>query len=255
MMADMPPVVATPSPYWTSPDGLIVVYHAAWEAVLAAGLIPVREVALVHADPPYGIDFTSERRHGQKSTKKSANGKSWGKKWPRVTGDAEPFDPATLLALDRPSVAWGANNYASRLRDSGGWLVWDKKKGGTASQDFASSDAELAWTNMGRLVGLFSYFWDGFRREGEILSHLHPTQKPIALSSWVFQRAKLKAGDLVLVPYLGSGPDLPAAVAMGLRVIACDVERWCCDTAIGRLRAVTPERAAEPVGPLFASLA
>jgi hypothetical protein len=42
---------------------------------------------------------------------------------------------------------------------------------------------------------------------------------------------------------------------MGLRVIACDVERWCCDTAIGRLGAITPEKAAEPVGPLFGAVA
>ncbi len=28
-------------------------------------------------------------------------------------------------------------------------------------------------------------------------------------------------------------------------------QRWCCDTAIGRLGAITPEKAAEPVGPLF----
>lgn len=74
---------------------------------------------------------------------------------------------------------------------------------------------------------------------------------PIALSTYVFQRAKLKPGARVFVPYLGSGPDLPAAQAMGLRVVACDVERWCCDAAIGRLGAVTAERAAEPVGPLF----
>ena len=27
----------------------------------------------------------------------------------------------------------------------------------------------------------------------------------------------------------------------------CDVERWCCDTAIGRLGAITPERLADPI--------
>lgn len=79
------------------------------------------------------------------------------------------------------------------------------------------------------------------------------TQKPIALSTYVFNRAKLKPGDLVFVPFLGSGPDLPAARAMGLRVIACDVSEECCRVAIGaRLGAVTQGRAAEPIGPLFA---
>jgi site-specific DNA-methyltransferase (adenine-specific)/modification methylase len=215
-------------------------------------VVDVPRVALVHDDPPYGIDFTSERRRGTKSAKKSANGKTWGKKWDRVVGDDAPFDPAPLLALDRPTVLWGGNNFASRLPDSGGWIVWDKKRGGTASQGHKASDAELAWSNIGRTIDLFSFFWDGFRRDGEILSHLHPTQKPIELCSFVYRFAKLKPGALVFVPHGGSGPDLPACRAAGLRLIWCDVEKWCCDTAIARLGAVTRERAAEPVGPLFA---
>jgi len=238
-------------PYWTSEDGAIVVYNQRWEDVVAAGLVPVAGVSLVHDDPPYGINFTSERKRGQKATKRSANGKTWGKKWDRIVGDNEPFNPRHLVDLGRPTVLWGANNYASRLPDSGGWIVWDKKKGGTASQGHKASDAELAWTNIGRCIDLFSYFWDGFRREGEILSHLHPSQKPIELCTFVYRFAKLKRGDLVFVPHMGSGPDLPAARAMGLRLIACDVEEWCCRTAISRLSAITKEAAAEPVGPLF----
>lgn len=101
---------------------------------------------------------------------------------------------------------------------------------------------------------IFRHWWRGALRKTEKENrHLHPTQKPIALSAWVFERAKLKPGDLVFVPYLGSGPDLPAAQKMGLRVIACEVVREYCDVAVSRLGAITPERAAEPVGPLFAS--
>lgn len=161
-------------PYWTSEDGAITVYHARWEDVLAAGLIPVREVALVHADPPYGNGDDVHRPGAvDRRPRKDTTGVKVGKArhYPPIAGNDRPFDPAPLLVIDRPLVTWGANHYAS--------------------------------------------------------------------------------GDLVLVPYLGSGPDLPAARAMGLRVIACDVESWCLDTAIGRLGAITPERAAEPIGPLF----
>ena len=230
--------LAAPSPYWQSPDGLVTVYHSRWEHVHAAGLLPVREVALVHADPPYGIDVATDRSKSK-----------GGKKFPKIVGDKAPFDPSGLVALGRPSVLWGANNYAARLPDSYAWFVWDKL--GTM-EPFDGSDAEMAWTNIGASVRLFRHMWRGVARDSELSTiGLHPTQKPIALSSYVFQRAKLRPGDLVFVPYLGSGPDLPAAVAMGLRVIACDVERWCCDTAIGRLGAITAEKAAEPVGPLF----
>ena len=240
------------TPFYTSSDGRIVVYHARWEDVHAAGLIPVGEVKLVHADPVYGIGEQAHRPgRADGAIRKGQNSHAYGKArhYPALLGNDRPFAPAPLLALERPMVTWGANHYSSRLPDSPSWIFWDKRDG-TVPDD--GSDGELAWTNLGGALRTFRHAWRGLARASETgTPHLHPTQKPIALSAYVFNRAKLKPGDLVFVPYLGSGPDLPAAVAMGLRVIACDVERWCCDTALGRLRAITPERAAEPVGPLF----
>lgn len=244
--------MSTLAPYWTSPDGRIVVYHSRWEDVHAAGLLPVREVALVHADPPYGNGDDAHRpgrEEGARVPTKTGVKVAKGRAWKSLAGNAGPFDPSTLLGLSLPTVAWGGNHYASRLPDSTAWLFWDKRVDSTPD---SMSDGELAWTNLGGALRVFRHVWRGLARSSETcVPHLHPTQKPIALSSYVFQRAKLKPGDLVFVPYLGSGPDLPAAVAMGLKIIACDVESWCCDTAISRLRAITPAKAAEPVGPLF----
>lgn len=242
----------SPSPYWQSDDGAIVVYHAHCEDVFAAGLVPVREVALTHADPPYGIGgVNGAGRTGTPRTnpRRKHHRNCAERIWPALAGGADPFDPAPLLALGRPLVLWGANHY-SGLPGTADWIVWDKRDG-TTPTSFA--DAELAWTNLGGSVRIFAHRWGGFLRASENGDpSLHPTQKPIALCSWVYQRAKLKPGALVFVPYLGSGPDLPAARAAGLRVIACEVERAYCDTAIARLGAVTPERAREPTGPLFA---
>lgn len=245
------------TPYYATPDGTICIFHARWEDVFSAGVFVAKDIALIHADPPYGIDYTAERKKGRPSSKRSANGNTWGKDWARVANDDKPFDPSLLLAMDRPTILWGANNYANTLPNSGGWLVWDKKKGGTASQGHHASDAELAWTNMGRCVDLFSYFWDGFRREGEILDHWHPTQKPEALSEFVFahaeKRKKLKRGDTILVPYMGSGPDLRPAQARGYKVIACEVDESYCRTAVNaRLHAVARPEPAETLGTLFA---
>lgn len=240
-------------PYWVSDDGAITVFCAPWEDVLAAGCVPVREVALVHADPVYGIGDHAHRPGQQEGRpRKDTTGVAVGKAraWRPLRGNDRSYDPSSLLALDRPSVLWGANHYSDKVPGSPSWIVWDKRDG-TAPDD--GSDAELAWTNLGGALRTFRHAWRGLARASETgTPHLHPTQKPIALSTWIFtERAKLKRGDLVFVPFLGSGPDLPAAVAMGLRVIACDVEEWCCRTAVGRLQAVTPEEASKPVGPLF----
>jgi site-specific DNA-methyltransferase (adenine-specific)/modification methylase len=231
-------------PYWTSPDGAIVVYCARWEDVVAAGCVPVREVALVHADPPYGVGERTDR------ASKGRGSLAPCYDFPAVAGDDRPFDPAPLLQLDRPLVTWGANHYADKLPPSPSWLTWDKRDG-IPSND--NADCEHAWSNLGGPARVFVHRWNGMIKASEGASRrCHPTQKPIALCSWVYARAKLRAGNLVFVPYMGSGPDLPACVAAGLRCIAVDCVEDYCRVAVARLGAVTAEVAALPAGPLFA---
>lgn len=240
------------TPYYDR-DG-ITVYCGRYEDVLAAGLVPVREVALIHDDPPYGLTMKHARkpegvRYRPKGTALLSGGR--GREWADVVGDDRPFEPAPLLALGRPTVLWGGNHFASRLSDSPAWFLWDKRDEMDSND---GSDGEAAWTNIGGSLRIFRHHWRGVLRASEQEArHLHPTQKPIALCSWVYARAKLRRGDLVFVPHMGSGPDLAACVAMGLRCIACEVSEDYCRTAIGaRLGAITAESAAAPAGPLFA---
>ncbi len=246
--------MSTIVPYYDA-DG-ITVYHARCEEVLACGLVPVREVALIHGDPPYGVNEKTNRaatgrglQAGTKRRRDAGRGPINIRDFPPVVGDDGPFDPAPLLALDRPTVLWGANHYAPRVPASPSWILWDKRDGTTPDDN---ADGELAWSNLGGPLRIFRHLWRGTCRASETgTPHLGPTQKPIALSSYVFARAKLERGALVFVPYLGSGPDLPAARAMGLRVIACDVESWCCRTAVSRLGAAPHPEPAAALGPLF----
>jgi site-specific DNA-methyltransferase (adenine-specific) len=237
-------------PYWQSEDGAIVVYCARWEDVVAAGLVNVPDVALVHADPPYGQDEQTnrgERGRGKGSPRSKAL--TAARDFPRVQGDDRPFDPAPLLALGRPLVTWGAHRYADRLPVSPSWLWWDKRERVLPDDN---GDGEIAWSNLGGPLRQFHHVWKGAIRASERgVPHVHPTQKPVALSAWVFARARLRRGDLVFVPYGGSGPDLPACAAAGLRCVWVEDVRAYCDTAIARLGAITPARAREPAGPLF----
>ena len=229
-------------PYWQSADGALTVYHARCEDVIAQ-VLPVREVALIHGDPVYGVSERTERLTNGRSNATAAID------FEPLEGDDRPYDPAPILALARPTVLWGANHYSERVPGSPSWILWDKKCGGTPDDN---ADGELAWTNLGGPLRIFRHLWRGMIKaseQGDV--RLGPTQKPKALSAYVFQRAKLKKGALLFVPYLGTGPDLPVAQAMGLRVVACDVSRHWCDVAVSRLGAITAERAAEPCGPLF----
>jgi site-specific DNA-methyltransferase (adenine-specific) len=237
------------TPYYVTPCGSVRIYHARWEDVLAAGVFDPREAKLVHADPPYGVRERTDRIAAGRGNSKTKPGVAC-RDWPAIVGDDAPFDPAPLLALGRPTVLWGANHYADRVPGGPSWIVWDKRDG-VGSND--NADGELAWTNLGGPARIFRHLWNGLCRASEAGDRvLAPTQKPEALSAYVFQRAKLKRGDLLLVPYMGSGPDLRPAMAMGLQVVACEVEERYCRTAVNaRLRAVAKAEAHEALGPLF----
>ena len=77
----------------------------------------------------------------------------------------------------------------------------------------------------------------------------HSAEKPESLMTRAI-RLLAKSGT-VLDPFMGSGTTMVAAARLGFGFIGIEREREHCDTAIARLGAVTPERAAQPVGPLF----
>lgn len=218
------------TPYYEA-DG-IVIYHGDCRDVLPT--IDPASVSLVIADPPYGVGAVQRNgrpRHGKDTANSRAPG-TW-RAWQPIEGDAGPFAPLHLLPFPR-LVLFGANHYASRLPDSGSWLVWDKREDATPDDN---ADAELIWTNLGGPVRTYRQCWRGFTRarDGlEPVKHVHPTQKPVNLMMWLLERYT-KPGDLILDPYMGSGPIPKACQILGRRCIAMDVVEAYCATAAQRL--------------------
>lgn len=203
------------------------------EVLPALGIKP-GDVALLWADPVYGHGLKTKRSGGVRGG--AVPGKD-GKNWSPLAGDGRPFDPARWLEYPR-IVLWGANHYASRLPDSADWWLWDKR--GDVIPERDQSDGEAAWTRgVGAGLRIFRYFWDGICQQGKEHNggrRVHPTQKPEALASWGFQRAGLEAGDLVVSPYLGSGPEAAAAKRMGLRFIGVELVPEYLQACANRLR-------------------
>jgi site-specific DNA-methyltransferase (adenine-specific) len=222
----------------------VVIYNARWEDVWPAlGLSP-KDVALCWADPPYGVAEQTNRGSKGRSNATTAFD------WRPVVGDREPFSPALLLETFRRLVLWGANHYSSRLPDAACWWVWDKRDS-MASND--NADCELAWTNLKGPARLCHHLWSGMIKGSErTQTRIHPTQKPVELSTWGFERAGLKPGQLVFAPYLGSGPEVRAAINMGLRIIGCDVDADYCRTVVDhRVALAAPRRGQEGQAMLF----
>lgn len=214
-------------PYYQ--DELVTIYNADCADVLPS--IDPADVALVLTDPPYGMDYLGN--HADRATDGKVGGKqASSRSWPRVEGDNMPFDPEPLLSYGR-CVLWGANFYASKLPDMGCWLVFNKRGEGGQSSPM-QGDAELAWTNMpSQRVHLFSKVWHGAPRwRAEPV--LHPTQKPVDLMRWIIEKWT-EPGDLVLDPYMGSGPVAQACAEMGRRYVGVELVEDYCAAAVGRL--------------------
>ena len=220
------------TPFYESPS--VTIYNARWEDVWPTlGLTP-KDVALCWADPPYGVKAAQQRNHLNASRGQLP-------RWREIEGDDAPFSPSDLLVFPH-AVLWGGNHYASRLPDSGSWWFWDKK---CQTWECDQSDGEAAWTNLGGPIRVFRYQWLAGAAK-DTPERLHPTMKPVALCEWGFERAGLKPGDLVFSPYLGSGPEVRAALNMGLRIIGCEVDAEYCQTVVDhRVALAAPKRGQE----------
>lgn len=213
------------NPYYD--DGQIQIWCADCRDILP--MIEPSGVDLVLTDPPYGFGQSDQRRH-----QRAKNDPGRDSALPVVDGDAQPFDPATVL-LFRRVVLFGANHYADQLPPSRSWLVWDKRNGSTPDDN---ADAELIWTNIPGVVRIYRQCWRGFTREfdqNEPKEHIHPTQKPVALMSWILERLS-KPGDLILDPYMGSGPVARACADLQRRYIGIELKERYCAAAVKRLQ-------------------
>lgn len=182
------------------------------------------------SDPPYGMALNTNSTRFSGGFHNRGKGRS---DWGAIEGDAVDFDPSPLLAYEKV-VLWGYNHYAQRL-PKGTTLVWLKK----ADHLFGTflSDCELAWMKGG--CGVYA-----FRKQFPPPSRMaenggsevaHPTQKPIALMEWCLNMLKMKPGERVCDPYMGSGTTGVAACNNGMGLIGIEIDRRYFDIACERI--------------------
>jgi len=179
-------------------------------------IVPTLEnVDAVISDPPYGMkwDTNLARFSGgdTASVKKRGTGRDYGVP---IEGDSEPFDPSPWLKWDKV-VLFGSNHFGARL-PVGTKLIWIKRND-DAFGTFLS-DAEEAWMKGGHGI----YCKRDTSIMGEANTRVHPTQKPVPLMAWCMDKAKVKEGETVLDPYMGSGSTGIAAIRTGRKFIGIE---------------------------------
>jgi site-specific DNA-methyltransferase (adenine-specific) len=233
-----------PEPYYD--DGQAVIYHGDCREIVPALVLP--QPVLVLADPPYGVGERTDRASSGRGSEPGRTSSSLqgakrqvcpSRDFPPIAGDDGPFDPSWLLRRFDRLILWGANHYADRLPPSPSWVVWDKLDGLTTTKRFVgvddNADLEMAWTNLGGPARLVPHRWKGMVRATEQGDpHVHPTQKPVWLMARLIEW-RTAPGDLVMDPYMGSGPTLRAAKDLGRKAIGIEMEERYCEIAAKRL--------------------
>lgn len=121
-----------------------------------------------------------------------------------------------LFRVSRNQIIWGGNYF--NLPPTRCFLVW--RKSNIPLEGFSMSPVEYAWTSFFRNAAAFEYRSDGAGQEKE---RIHPTQKPIALYTWIYKNYA-KVGDKILDTHLGSGSSRIAAYEMGLDFVGCEID-------------------------------
>ena len=198
---------------------------------------------MVYTDPPYGMDLDTDY---------SQMAGGGGKKYDNVIGDNKQFNAQPLLEMFsycKEIFLWGADYYVETLDRNypnlGSWIIWDKY-----------SDSERMGLLDGRFGSTFETCWSKTKHKREIArvlvttnytargdeTRIHPTQKPVALAQWFFDRWA-KDGTNIVDLFLGSGSTLIACEQAGKTCFGMELDPKYCDVIVTRWENLTGQKA------------
>lgn len=166
--------------------GNITLYNADCMDILKQ--TPDKYYSLCIVDPPYGININvsmGRRKGDKKSNYHKFAGEDNG------IPNEEYFKE--LFRVSKNQIIWGGNYMTDFLYPSSCWLLWDKG----FSEDVTFAQFEMAWTSFKSSCKKFDY------NAAKNIDRIHPTQKPVALYSWLIQKYA-KQGDKILDTHGGS---------------------------------------------------
>lgn len=209
-------------------------------------LMGVKKADFVYTDPPYGIALMTDY-------KKIGHGKS--NSYSTILNDDKLFDPTLILTKFKSAkecFIWGADNFCTLLPLGGSWIVWDKSNPGM--DKFQTGDFELCWSRERHKYAMFRKLWAGFTAKEKDEKRVHPTQKPVEMATWFFE----KWGSSISVVadlYLGSGSTLIAAEKAGKECCGMELSPAYVDVIVRRWQTATGKQATlESTGQTFANV-
>lgn len=196
-------------------------------------LMDGQKADMVFTDPPYGMKLDADYSKMPNSPT-GARPKKWG----NIIGDHEDFKPELIQTIfgifDYCSeiVICGADYFAELLpnKNGGSWFVWDKR----VTENFdrmIGSAFELMWSrkkHKREIARINNTLYSG---ESDAINKVHPTQKPIKLIEWVFERI---LGNNVVDLFGGSGSTLIACEKTKRKCFMMELDPKYVDVILGR---------------------
>ena len=204
-------------------------------------LLDGNKADMVFTDPPYGMNLDTD----YSSMKcKLFKGKTGGDYHKPIIGDNVDFNPSFFLNYFdycKEQFWWGGDYYAEYLPKGSSWVVWDKRLDDSADKMYGSC-FELCWSKVKHKRDIARIKWAGIfgtEKEFDKKRH-HPTQKPIDLVMWFFERYK---GNKVIDPFLGSGSTLIACEKTNRKCYGMELDPHYCDVIVKRWEEFTGKKA------------
>jgi DNA modification methylase len=218
-----------------------------------AKLMNGEKADMVFTDPPYGMKLDADYS-GMKS--EIFKGGIGGKKYDNIKGDHDDFTDELINTIFacfndcKEIFIWGADYFAELIpnKNEGSWVVWDKRANGNdnISEDKSSdkmygSTFELCWSKNKHKRDIARVKWAGIfgMPSQDTKGRVHPTQKPIELANWFFNKWG-KDNDLVADLYLGGGTTMVAAHQLKRKCYGMELDPKYCQVIVDRMRKLDP---------------
>lgn len=209
---------------------------------------------MVFTDPPYGIDLQTdyELSLGSGSLTKGREGTNQKvpetKKYKKIIGDSEPFDPGTLLGYFdycEEVFLWGANYYWEHLSNSikSSIVVWDKRVS-DGLRKMHGNQLELCWSKSKHSQKVIPLTWCGAYGSDEGKAghkKVHPTQKPVKLAEFFLDEWS-SVNDKIIDLFGGSGSTLIACEKTQRKCFMMELDPHYVDVIIARWEKYTGKK-------------
>ena len=206
--------------------GNITVHNA--DCLEAMRAMPDKAFDLAIVDPPYGIG-AAKHGVGKHTRQKISSGQMKSKEWDAAAPKDDYF--CEVFRVSGLQIVMGGNYFPQLWGQAcRGLIVWDKGAG-MRGRDFC--ECEFGWTNIDTVSRVFYYdlLADGKERQSKI----HPTQKPVALYSWLLTNYA-KPGMKILDTHMGSGSIAIACHNLGFSLTAYELDQDYFKAAVERIK-------------------